>query len=162
MRAQGRAEGLQQPHHGLGLCCTLRKKRTARFLCPRQKNILEMLRIICHSQLWYIRRNTRQDVPWPGVNPVAGEKAERRLLWEHQVGDRSKKRSPKSPRGTEEFLSTFQVGIAETKAGSGDANRSRRLQECIGPSCPWLLSCLLPSIFFPNLSESSISFSTSP
>lgn len=56
------------------------------------KNILEMLHIICHSQLWYIRRNTRQDIPWPGMNPVAGEKAERKLPWSKK--DRYKKAAP--------------------------------------------------------------------
>lgn len=53
--------------------------------------------MICHSQLRYIRRNTGEDAPWPGMDPVAGEKAEGRLLWEHQVGDGSKKAAPNPP-----------------------------------------------------------------
>lgn len=44
------------------------------------------------------------------MNPVAGEKAERKLPWSKK--DRYKKAAPKSHRGTEEeVLSTLQVGI---------------------------------------------------
>lgn len=134
------------------MCCTLGKKRTARFLCPKQKNILEMLHIIHHSQLWYIRINTRQDVPWPGMNPVAGEKAERRLLWEHQAGDRSEKAAPNPPEEQRRSWASFRWSWAPFKWILLRPKLGQEIQT--GPGgfrkvfCPWLLSCLWPSVFF--------------
>lgn len=119
LRAQRRAEGLWQPQYGLGLCCTLGKKRTARFLCLKQKNILKMLHIICHSQLWYRRRNTRQDVPWPGMDPAAGEKVEKRLLWEPEAGDRSKKAAPNPPEEQGRSWAPFRWALLTPKLGQG-------------------------------------------
>lgn len=103
-----KAEGFDSPTMVWSSAAPWEKKRTARFLCPKQKNILEMLHIIFHSQFWFLRRNIRQDVPWPGMSPVAGKMAERRLLWKQQAGDRSKKAAPipQRNRGGPEHLSS--------------------------------------------------------